>query len=121
LRAIEKVPFDFTALPDWAVLTDQQTTQLLGVSLDTLGRLDRAGDGPPRVKLSPRRHGRPVGGLRKWIQERVSTSSQEPGTTVAEASSSTWTGVCPAAEQLRYGLAEVPDGARFGRDSISGQ
>ena len=55
------MPFDFAALPDWAVLTDQQTTQLLGVSLDTLGRLDRAGDGPPRVRTlasSPRQAGR---------------------------------------------------------------
>src|SRR5262249_8978393 len=59
------------ALPDWAVLTDQQTSQLLGLSVDTLRRLDRDCDGPPWVKLSPRRRGRPVGGLRKWIERRV--------------------------------------------------
>jgi predicted DNA-binding transcriptional regulator AlpA len=68
----QKLPLELAALPDWAVLTDQQTTQLLGFSLDTLGRLDRAGDGPPRVELSPRRHGRPVGELRKWVHQRLS-------------------------------------------------
>jgi hypothetical protein len=66
------------ALPDWAVLTDQQTSQLLGLSVDTLRRLDRDRDGPPWVKLSPRRRGRPVGGLRKWIERRVGVSLREP-------------------------------------------
>lgn len=74
MPAIGKMPLNFTALPDWAVLSDQQATELLGVSLDTLGRLDRGGDGPPRVKLSPRRHGRPVGELRKWVQQRLSNA-----------------------------------------------
>jgi hypothetical protein len=63
----QSLPPDLTALPDWAVLTDQQTVALLGVSRDTLDRLDRAGDGPPRVNLSPRRRGRTVGGLREWM------------------------------------------------------
>jgi hypothetical protein len=67
-----------SALPDWAVLTDQQTSQVLGLSVDTLRRLDRGRNGPPWVKLSPRRRGRPVGGLRKWIKQRVSASFHEP-------------------------------------------
>lgn len=71
MSAIRKLPLDLGTLPDWAVLSDPQAAVLLGFSRDTLLRLDRAGDGPPRVKLSPRRHGRPVGGLRKWIQQRV--------------------------------------------------
>ena len=66
-----------SALPDWAVLTDQQTSQVLGLSVDTLRRLDRDRDGPPWVKLSPRRRGRPVGELRKWIKQRVSGSFHE--------------------------------------------
>jgi hypothetical protein len=67
-----------SALPDWAVLTDQQTSQVLGFSVDTLRRLDRDRNGPPWVKLSPRRRGRPVGGLRDWIKQRVSASFHEP-------------------------------------------
>ena len=62
------------ALPDWAVLTDRQTSQVLGLSVDTLRRLDRDREGPPWVKLSPRRRGRPVGGLRQWIERRLGAS-----------------------------------------------
>ncbi len=67
-----------SVLPDWAVLTDQQTSQVLGLSVDTLRRLDRDHDGPPWVRLSPRRRGRSVGGLRKWIKQRESASFHEP-------------------------------------------
>jgi predicted DNA-binding transcriptional regulator AlpA len=74
MPANQELPSDLLALPDWAVLSDRQTIVLLGFSLDTLSRLDRAGDGPPRVRLSPRRYGRPVGELRKWIQKRVSST-----------------------------------------------
>jgi len=59
---------------DWAVLTDRQTSQVLGLSVDTLRRLDRDREGPPWVKLSPRRRGRPVGGLRQWIERRLGAS-----------------------------------------------
>jgi predicted DNA-binding transcriptional regulator AlpA len=78
MTGIPKLPLQLSALPDWAVLTDQQTSGVLGLSLDTLHRLDRRRDGPPRVKLSPRRHGRPIGELRKWMQKRVGASLHEP-------------------------------------------
>jgi hypothetical protein len=58
-------------LPDEAVLTDEQTSLLFNFSKDTLHRLDKTGHGPPVVKLSPRRRGRTVGGLRNWLQKRV--------------------------------------------------
>jgi len=69
-----------SVLPDWAVLTDRQASQVLGLSVDTLRRLDRDREGPPWLKLSPRRRGRPVGGLRKWIRQRVRASFHEPQT-----------------------------------------
>jgi predicted DNA-binding transcriptional regulator AlpA len=75
MSANRKMPLDLGTLPDWAVLSDPQAIVLLGFSRDTLRRLDAAGDGPPRVKLSPRRHGRPVGGLRQWIQQRVESGA----------------------------------------------
>jgi predicted DNA-binding transcriptional regulator AlpA len=62
---------DFAALPDWAVLNDKQTTQLLNLSHDTLRRLDETGEGPRRVQLSPRRHGRTVAAIREWLAERM--------------------------------------------------
>ena len=54
-------------LPDEAVLTEQQAARLLNISVETLKRLDQSHDGPPLVWLSPRRKGRPLGGLRRWL------------------------------------------------------
>jgi predicted DNA-binding transcriptional regulator AlpA len=63
-------------LPDWAVISDQRAAEILGLSLDTLWRLDRAGDGPPRVRLSPRRHGRAIGTLREWLAQRTAVAAR---------------------------------------------
>ena len=59
-------------MPDLAVLTRAQTCALTGLSADTLDRLHKLNEGPPRVQLSPRRVGYPAGGLRKWLEERSS-------------------------------------------------
>ena len=80
-----KSPLELTALPDWAVITDQQTIELLGLSLDTLRRLDRGRDGPPRVRLSSRRYGRPVGELRKWLRQRLSERSYNSQTQTSDS------------------------------------
>ena len=75
----QNLPPDLMALPDWAVLSDKQTTELLGVSRDTLGRLDRSGRDLLRVRLSPRRHGRLVGELRSGFNTaRASPSGTTP-------------------------------------------
>jgi hypothetical protein len=58
-------------LPDEAVLTERQAARLLNISVDTLKRLDQSQDGPPLVWLSPRRKGRPLGGLRRWLAKRA--------------------------------------------------
>jgi predicted DNA-binding transcriptional regulator AlpA len=60
-------------LPPEAVLTDKQLCELVGISLDTLVRLERQGDAPPRVQLSPRRHGRRLADVRRWLAERTVT------------------------------------------------
>jgi predicted DNA-binding transcriptional regulator AlpA len=71
------IPAELTALignlPDQAVLSKTQTCALTNLSGDTLDRLHRRGEGPPRVQLSPRRIGYTVGGLRNWLQKRSST------------------------------------------------
>jgi predicted DNA-binding transcriptional regulator AlpA len=59
-------------LPDYAILTKQQTCAVTNLSADTLDRLHKSNEGPPRVQLSPRRVGYPAGGLRKWLEERSS-------------------------------------------------
>jgi predicted DNA-binding transcriptional regulator AlpA len=59
-------------LPDYAVLTKQQACTVTNLSADTLDRLHRSNEGPPRVQLSPRRVGYPAGKLRKWLEGRSS-------------------------------------------------
>jgi predicted DNA-binding transcriptional regulator AlpA len=59
-------------LPDQAVLSKTQACALMCVSVDTLDRLHRLGEGPQRIQLSPRRVGYSVGSLRSWMVERSS-------------------------------------------------
>ena len=70
-----KLPPELIGLPDWAVISDRRAAEILDLSLDTLWRLDRAGDGPPRVRLSPRRHGRTIGTLRNWLAQRTAVAA----------------------------------------------
>jgi predicted DNA-binding transcriptional regulator AlpA len=44
---------------------------LLGVSLDTLDRMESRGEAPPRLRISPRRWGYPVGGIKRWQAAKV--------------------------------------------------
>jgi len=62
---------DFLNLPDWAILNDDEAARAIGVSKDTLQRLDRAGEGPAITRMSPRRRGRTVGAIKSWIGERT--------------------------------------------------
>jgi predicted DNA-binding transcriptional regulator AlpA len=61
----------FDRLPPEAVLTDKQVCELVGISVDTLWRLERKGDAPPRIQLSARRHGRRLADVRRWLAERT--------------------------------------------------
>lgn len=54
--------------PDWAIVTDHQAAQLMGVSVDTLNRL---ADPPPKVQLSARRQGRRICDIKAWINARI--------------------------------------------------
>jgi predicted DNA-binding transcriptional regulator AlpA len=63
----------FDRLPPEAVLTDKQVCELVGISQDTLWRLERKGDAPPRIQLSARRHGRRLADVRRWLAERTVT------------------------------------------------
>jgi predicted DNA-binding transcriptional regulator AlpA len=58
-------------LPPEAILTDREVSELVGISIDTLWRLERKGDAPPRVQLSARRHGRRLADVRRWLAERT--------------------------------------------------
>jgi predicted DNA-binding transcriptional regulator AlpA len=58
-------------LPPDAILTDREVSELVGISVDTLWRLERKGDAPPRIQLSARRHGRRLADVRHWLAERT--------------------------------------------------
>jgi predicted DNA-binding transcriptional regulator AlpA len=62
-------------LPDELVLTDIQACAIIGVSEDTLLRLDQRGEGPQKVKLSDRRHGRTMRAIRGWLKARSSEAA----------------------------------------------
>jgi hypothetical protein len=63
---------DLTALPEWGVLTNAQAARAMGISKDTLRRLDEAGQGPPIVRLSKRKQGRTIASLKAWTAARSS-------------------------------------------------
>ena len=69
-------PFDLATLknlPDWAVIDDSVVATAIGLSEDSMRRLDERGEGCARTQLSDRRHGRMVGNLKAWLQKRTDT------------------------------------------------
>ena len=53
------------------VLSEVVAAEMLGFSVDTLRRLCERGEGPPRLRLSPRRIGYRVRDLEIWLDERA--------------------------------------------------
>ncbi len=62
-------------LPDCAVLTKTQVSVITGLSRDTLDRLHRQNQGPPRVRLSERRVGYPLSQIRAWLKQRQESAA----------------------------------------------
>jgi hypothetical protein len=85
MSAAQKKPPDFLTLPDFAVVSDDQAAKLLNFSKDTLRRPDKAGQGPPRVQLSPGRFGRTVGGIRDWPKKRTVATATGRGVLMRHA------------------------------------
>jgi predicted DNA-binding transcriptional regulator AlpA len=57
-------------LGPYHVLTKVQTANVLGCSTDTLDRLAARSEGPPRIRISERRIGYPLSGIRQWLSDR---------------------------------------------------
>jgi predicted DNA-binding transcriptional regulator AlpA len=58
-------------LGDDVVVTDHEFRVMAGnMSRPTLHRLDKKGEGPPKIQLSARRVGRRLGDVRAWLQSR---------------------------------------------------
>ena len=52
------------------VLTRSETVRVLGVSDRTFDRIEHAGDGPPKTRLSTGRIGYRVSDLKAWLDRR---------------------------------------------------
>lgn len=55
----------------YMVLSRTQVARALGISTDALDALHQRKDGPPRIRVSPRRYGYPADGLREWMKSRT--------------------------------------------------
>jgi len=60
-----------TQQPPFELLTEDEAARKLRVSRRHLQRLVELGEGPPRVRLGPRRIAYPVDGLVAWITRRT--------------------------------------------------
>jgi predicted DNA-binding transcriptional regulator AlpA len=59
---------NFSDLPDRVVVTKAQLCEITSLSDDTLDRMHKRGEGPPRVQLSARRVGYRMSEIRKWLR-----------------------------------------------------
>jgi predicted DNA-binding transcriptional regulator AlpA len=53
------------------VIAEHAAAAMIGISLPTLRRRVRAGDGPPVIRLSERRIGYRLRDLRKWLDANI--------------------------------------------------
>jgi predicted DNA-binding transcriptional regulator AlpA len=71
------------------VVSEAVAAEIVGVSIDTLRRVCGRGEGPRRIKLSPRRVGYRIRDLESWLNERsrdskAMTKSRGAGRTPAD-------------------------------------
>ena len=67
----EKTKTNRAGPDDLRVLTSKQAIELLGISEQTFARLEARGEGPPKIRLSPRRIGYRVCDLKAWQDARL--------------------------------------------------
>jgi predicted DNA-binding transcriptional regulator AlpA len=53
------------------LLTTEQTAGVLGISIDTLSRMSARGEGPQRIKISPRRVAYRLFEIEAWLAQRA--------------------------------------------------
>jgi predicted DNA-binding transcriptional regulator AlpA len=56
------------SLDQYRVLSEAETARLLGIHCDTLLRMSLRREGPPRIKLSPRRIGYRLTDVLAWLK-----------------------------------------------------
>jgi len=58
------------------VLSRQEISAMLGISMRTFARLEYSGEMPPRIRLSTRRVGYRLSEIRAWVDARELRASQ---------------------------------------------
>jgi hypothetical protein len=72
-----KVTFsDLAVLPDFALLSRAQLAAIQNCSEDTVDREDASGRGPPRIRIGQRRWGYPVGGVKRYLAEKLAVQAK---------------------------------------------
>lgn len=66
-RKLTRQPSLPPGLDAYRVLAPAETAALIGVSTDTLLRMDARGEGPPRIRISPRRVGYRLRDCEAWL------------------------------------------------------
>jgi predicted DNA-binding transcriptional regulator AlpA len=61
------------------IFSESETAEVTGLSPSNLGRMNKRGDGPTRVQLSPRRVGSRLHNVEEWLASRTPGSAQERG------------------------------------------
>jgi predicted DNA-binding transcriptional regulator AlpA len=64
-------PPDLTRLPEFAIVGRELAAVILGISLETLKRLENSGRGPRKIKVSQKRVGYRLSDLRLWVESRT--------------------------------------------------
>ena len=67
------------------ILRIGKVTEATGLSRTTLWRLERSGDFPRRIRLSPNSTGWIESEIEQWIESRPRKSASEPGPKSSEA------------------------------------
>jgi predicted DNA-binding transcriptional regulator AlpA len=62
---------DVSRLPEFSVVGREQAATILGVSIETLKRLEARGKGPKRIRVSLKRVGYRLSDLRAWVEART--------------------------------------------------
>jgi prophage regulatory protein len=60
---------------DLRIITEKEAATLCGISPDTLRRRIKAGTGPKRIRLSPRRVGFRLRDIREWQEANTETTA----------------------------------------------
>jgi predicted DNA-binding transcriptional regulator AlpA len=61
------------------IISESEAAEAGSVSTSTLRRMHKRGEGPPRIRLSPRRVGYRRRDIEEWLSSRIDRPTEERG------------------------------------------